>query len=334
MPVISVLVIAIATILNQEVQGQGFPFQMGARNGMGMFGASMWGSNPAQSTSYMTCIGSTATDDEMRITFSDANQNPWSNWGMAQQDELEMEAKISAGMSSPIQGHFQLVITENGHIEGFCDAQLLGNIINTNVNQPMGVALWFNVGQSRPSGVIGRAFSLSPGQTVSMIESVSNIDMDRLAGSGIAMCPSNQVIGTQCINPIPLCCTLTKDSKPAEALPNNMMQGTPMGGGFGSGQMGGMSQMGPMGPMGPMGGMPPMGAAGSMGPMGSAGPMSPMGGRPGMGSMNGMAGNNQGMQSVMGGHVGGPAGPMVAQQQQQQQMGSNTGNMIFPGVKK
>ncbi|ESO94012.1 hypothetical protein LOTGIDRAFT_228678 [Lottia gigantea] len=266
--------------------------QGGRTPAMGLLGSSMMGGNPGREL--LTCIGSTASEDSLRVTF-EKTPNRFNR------NQLEMSAKISAGMNSQMQGTFQLVVTEFGHIEGYCDANSLGPIMNSQSQTPaplMALNFWRGTGSgNRVVGIIGDRFDIFAQNTVSIKDTITTLPVNNLPGSGIALCAANEILGNQCMNTIPLCCTITKDNMPADSIRqgSGLMQGAGMGG------MGQGNNFSPMGSMGAMGSMGSMGPMGSMGSMGSIGPM---------------GGNMGAQQPVLGGQAQAQQGP---------------GSMIFPG---
>ncbi|KAK6172746.1 hypothetical protein SNE40_016343 [Patella caerulea] len=210
---------------------------------------------PSAAVRYLTCIGQTANNDQLRVTFSSS--------GTRFSPEIRVTANIQAGANSQIAGNFRLVITNEGRIDGMCDPNALGTIMSLRSTQQnrMGMGLFNRQMQQQQNNqgqiaTIGSVFGLRSGQSVSMTDILENMSFSRLTGSGMAIC--NQIVGNRCVGTsLPLCCTIARDAKTAApSLSRGLvggMGGSSFVGGVG-GNFGGMSP-GLSSPIGATGGM-------------------------------------------------------------------------------
>ncbi|XP_071102346.1 uncharacterized transmembrane protein DDB_G0289901-like [Haliotis cracherodii] len=218
--------------------GQGGGWGQASPAGLGMGG--MFQQEPNQ---YQTCIAKNSNGDEMRVTFSSSNNNPW--FGNQFGNALRLTARISSNQAATLQGQFQLVVTEFSRTEEVCSSRALGDILTDRT--------WWS--QSRtPRGIVGTPVTINQGQTATSSETVENLAFEELTGRGLALCPSHQIFGSTCRDVIPLCCKIGFDSQPATTpfTAQNQLFGqgllgmqnpgsnNGLGGGFGQRMPGGM----------------------------------------------------------------------------------------------
>ena len=224
-------VCAVLGFISHHVSAQWFGG--GLQAGQGQLGG--WGGAPAagfgvspsplanmfgqqqDNTRYLTCIAANSNNDDMRITFTtgnDNNNNPWGRFGLmgnrfANAGSLRLEARITSGMTSQLQGQFQLVVTEFSRSEEVCLSRALGDILTDRT------PAWWGRGNQRPRGIVGTPIRIMQGQTATSSESIENLQFDELAGRGMALCPAHQISGTTCVDAIPLCCKIGYDTQRA-----------------------------------------------------------------------------------------------------------------------
>ncbi|ESO82704.1 hypothetical protein LOTGIDRAFT_155722 [Lottia gigantea] len=177
-------------------------------------------SNPGlrsqQQPEYRTCIGQTAAGDEMRVTFY-SRRSTSSNWWQSGRITNDIQVKATINSRS-LTNKFRLVTTQYGRIDGMCESESLGNIIDENAFTRV-ANVRIGGQKSRNIGFIGTDFSLSPGKSVRITDHIqSMLNLDIIAGGGMALCPVQQIVGVRCIDLISLCCSISKDTKPADII--------------------------------------------------------------------------------------------------------------------
>ncbi|XP_067678600.1 uncharacterized protein [Haliotis asinina] len=227
--------------------------QLGGQPGIGQ-GRGFWGNEPRQR--FFTCIGKNTNDDEMRVTFTESqNQETWNINRWFNPQRIHMDAVVHVSSRSQTAGRFQLVVTRYGRVEDGCSSEALGRIVDNFQG--------FNFfGRPRDSnsqtGVLGSAFTLRPslGHTASGL--VRGFEaLEELNGRGLALCLSMNIRNGMCQDIIPLCCKIGRDSvsatTPIYSHFNSFSQNQ-----MGMGGMGGMGGIGGMGQVGGVSGVPGM----------------------------------------------------------------------------